>query len=551
MRARRVAGWLGMLLTVGLLARAWQRYDAQRDMLVARRLQRQVTVANEVLSRHLDELQREARHALRQHPVTAPGAAAALLADLRLAGAEWVTISSPPGQRLAGAGRELLPSPAAQQLLATAVAAGSARGLVPRGLGFDLLVAEQLPRGPGRPAGVLLTGRTLNRHLVARIEEITGGTVALVPDAFVLSHPELDRVMQAGTAHLPAVAARADELLNGRLIASDPSQDVVFQQFRTASGEPAGILALSLPRDPLLVWGERGMLLAGLGLLLALALLGGHELRAQQQRVHWPPTVAARQRGARRSATTPDLTVEQALRPVAEHLNHHLNNALAVVIGNLEFLREQVQQQPDRQHLDDVIERSWQASNLIRRFQKACFRDGLVRREAVDLAQVATRAMARLGLAAGSPAVSCEGLAGVCVSGLEGDLTEVLVALLENALAAAPHTPVQVRAEHRGPRVVLTVRDHGPGLDPETTHHAGQLFYTTRGPQAVGLGLALVDGVVTRHGGWWQIESPPEGGCLVRLDLPAWTAPVAALPPSQRYGVPPQPAPWLNQRPGA
>jgi signal transduction histidine kinase len=72
-----------------------------------------------------------------------------------------------------------------------------------------------------------------------------------------------------------------------------------------------------------------------------------------------------------------------------------------------------------------------------------------------------------------------------------------------------------------GATVSLTVRDDGPGMDPQTLARCTEPFFTTK-PRArgTGLGLALVRTALERHGGRLVIESHPGKGSLFALVLP-------------------------------
>ncbi len=69
----------------------------------------------------------------------------------------------------------------------------------------------------------------------------------------------------------------------------------------------------------------------------------------------------------------------------------------------------------------------------------------------------------------------------------------------------------------------LTVRDHGPGIEPEDLPHVFDRFYratAARGRAGSGLGLAIARHVAERHGGTVQAEEAEGGGALLRLALP-------------------------------
>jgi two-component system OmpR family sensor kinase len=82
---------------------------------------------------------------------------------------------------------------------------------------------------------------------------------------------------------------------------------------------------------------------------------------------------------------------------------------------------------------------------------------------------------------------------------------------------------VTVRRDGRD--VVLSVRDHGPGLP---THDGDELFERfwraeggrERGKGGAGLGLAIVAGIVEAHGGSVSAENVPGGGASFTVRLP-------------------------------
>ena len=92
--------------------------------------------------------------------------------------------------------------------------------------------------------------------------------------------------------------------------------------------------------------------------------------------------------------------------------------------------------------------------------------------------------------------------------------------LLENAAKFSPaDTPIEVR-EVGG---VVTVRDHGPGIDPADLPHVFERFYRADAARALpgsGLGLAIVAQIAGDHGGSVRAENAPDGGAIVTIALP-------------------------------
>ena len=107
-------------------------------------------------------------------------------------------------------------------------------------------------------------------------------------------------------------------------------------------------------------------------------------------------------------------------------------------------------------------------------------------------------------------------------------LTAALTNLVSNALEASPDVVVTLRAERRANRVVFTVQDNGPGIAPQIQSKVFEPFFSTR-PAGTGLGLAVVKTVTEAHGGALALESTPEHGTRIGMDLPCDSLPSEPL----------------------
>ena len=95
--------------------------------------------------------------------------------------------------------------------------------------------------------------------------------------------------------------------------------------------------------------------------------------------------------------------------------------------------------------------------------------------------------------------------------------------LLRNALRFNPEgEPIEVTAARDGERIVLSVRDHGPGVAAEHLEQLGEPFFRAPGQTAAGhgLGLAIARKAAERHGGTLQLANHAQGGFVATLIMP-------------------------------
>ncbi len=110
-------------------------------------------------------------------------------------------------------------------------------------------------------------------------------------------------------------------------------------------------------------------------------------------------------------------------------------------------------------------------------------------------------------------------------------LFQSFVEIIENAMDALDEVgggSLEITARRRGPEVVLTFSDSGPGLrDPQRVFDP---FYTTKPVgKGTGLGLSAVYGVIQDHNGQIACQNKPEGGALFIVRLPATSASAAQV----------------------
>jgi signal transduction histidine kinase len=99
------------------------------------------------------------------------------------------------------------------------------------------------------------------------------------------------------------------------------------------------------------------------------------------------------------------------------------------------------------------------------------------------------------------------------------------VNLVINAIQAVERNgQVRVTASHlaQADALVIEVGDSGPGIPPDRQAAIFEPFFTTKA-EGSGLGLWIVQQIVTAHGGRLAVTNGPAGGALFSLTLPLTT----------------------------
>jgi two-component system NtrC family sensor kinase len=104
-------------------------------------------------------------------------------------------------------------------------------------------------------------------------------------------------------------------------------------------------------------------------------------------------------------------------------------------------------------------------------------------------------------------------------------IKQALVALLINACEAVDQHEGVIAIESRGlsdlGATEIRISDNGIGMDEETKQMVFEPFFTTKEQgKGVGLGLAVVYGIVTAHGGEIEVDSAPGSGTTFVIRLP-------------------------------
>ena len=113
-------------------------------------------------------------------------------------------------------------------------------------------------------------------------------------------------------------------------------------------------------------------------------------------------------------------------------------------------------------------------------------------------------------------------------------IDQALMILVDNAAKYGPAGgTIELAAEVVGERLVIEVRDRGPGIPPEQLSRVFERFYRVKGAErersggGTGLGLSIAAAIVEGHGGMIVAAPREGGGTVMRISIPMRTAPLA------------------------
>jgi PAS domain S-box-containing protein len=235
----------------------------------------------------------------------------------------------------------------------------------------------------------------------------------------------------------------------------------------------------------------------------------------------------------------------RALAQMASGVAHDFNNVLAKILGFNELLLAWPENLNDKEKVKKYLQMTSAAAqeavsivNRLREFYRHRKESEVY--QSMDVNETIAQAIVLTQpkwkdqmMASGATVVIDTDLRDVpAIRGSESDLREVLINVLFNSVDAMPRGgTIKVATHAEANSITIEVRDTGGGMTEEVRQHCFEPFFTTKGERGTGLGMAIVYGIVQRHGGSISIESEVGKGTIVVIHLPVLTPESGAVLP--------------------
>ena len=234
----------------------------------------------------------------------------------------------------------------------------------------------------------------------------------------------------------------------------------------------------------------------------------------------------------------------EAVGALAGGIVHDFNNLLGVIRGYVSLTRLRLRRDDPMQEPIGMIEQSAERAAELARELLLFSRREARKVKRLDLADIVSRVL-KIVSQTFDRHIAIETHLTQGLPWIEGDPGELELAILNlciNARDAMPaggtltlETSATVLGREDLPRsalsapgeyVRLVIRDTGVGMDPQVLERAFEPYFTTKeAGQGSGLGLAMVNAVVSQHGGFVRAQSQPGSGSEFSVSFPAATRP--------------------------
>ncbi|MCL5743064.1 MAG: CHASE2 and HATPase_c domain-containing protein [Acidobacteria bacterium] len=223
-------------------------------------------------------------------------------------------------------------------------------------------------------------------------------------------------------------------------------------------------------------------------------------------------------------------------RQTIHFVTHEMRTPLTAIQGSSELMSRYALSEDKRKQIAEMInsesKRLGRMINMFLNVERLSAGQIEIKRELFALSELAAICVERARPLAERKQIRIT-MEAVPEDSMAGDrelMEYALYNLLTNAVKYSPQaTEVTVSGRREGARFRISVRDQGIGMDQKEVHKIFQKFYRTKkaeesGEVGTGIGLSIVQEIITQHGGTIEVTSRPGEGSCFTLVLPAAAA---------------------------
>lgn len=226
-----------------------------------------------------------------------------------------------------------------------------------------------------------------------------------------------------------------------------------------------------------------------------------------------------------------------AMGTLVSGVAHELNNPLAAILGLAQILRSMPADQWAHKDIESIEQNARRCQRIVESLLAFARQNRMTRRPA-SLNEILGGVLDLHEYQLRMDDIRIERDLDPALPTFPVDVTrwqQVFVNLISNAQQAmvqadSPERLLRVETRHAGGKVVIRVRDTGPGIPEGNRNLVFNPFFTTK-ETGTGLGLGICFGIVKDHGGLIELETDRGPGASFRITVPVTDA--VALPPPE------------------
>ncbi len=222
-----------------------------------------------------------------------------------------------------------------------------------------------------------------------------------------------------------------------------------------------------------------------------------------------------------------------ALGQMVFGIAHDFNNMLTPILGYSDLMMESHRsvngQANQLDYLQIIRNAAEDARETVKRLQESMQADTRTRMESVSVHELISEVVESVQPALRSipedisrpVSINQDVSDDLVITACRNQLKNALLNLLINSIhAVSSGDEIKIKAFAGSDMATLEVIDTGKGMSKDVLRQCTEPFFTTKGSQGTGMGLAMVYGIVKRHNGELTVESSQGSGTTVTVSLP-------------------------------